>query len=784
MLNAGCQSLTVYNKVAPRETKSMETEHSPESPEKAVRGRKLLRFIVVGVLFALAAVGGTLTGLVLAYQRDLPIIVLIENYQPSIITQIFADDGEVIAEFAVEKRVVIPYADVPEVLRNAFVAKEDQRFWSHHGFDPVGILRAAWDNVWAGEIVSGASTITQQVSRLLFLTREETIARKIKEAILAFQIERAYTKEEIFTYYCNLLHFGHGLYGVQAASEYYFGKDTRDLTLEEAALIVGLAPSPGNYSPFVNPEASLEQRDVVLQRMEVEDFITKEEAERAKNVPLQLRRRGASGNIAPYFVEEVRQYLEEKYGATRIYRGGLRVYTTLNRAMQERANGTMDRAVRQLDKRQGLRPVATNVLRDMEISIQEFHSNDWMEPFNQGQIVAGVVTEVGSDTTVRIGRFTATIDPESAVWTEKPLGQLFAVGDVSEFEIASIDSELATMVVKVEQEPAANGALLAIEARTGQIKAMVGGLDFEKSKFNRATQARRQPGSAFKAFALGAAVDEGYTPTSLILDEPVRYVDPHIEEAYEPRNYDRKFEGWITLRRLIEASRNVPAVRLTQQIGPQKVADYAKRLGLSGPIPPYLSITLGAAEATLLEMVSAYSAFANQGIRMQPLFITKVTDRDGNVLEETYPKAASAIRADSAYIVTNLLRGVVQRGTGIRASRLGRPLAGKTGTTNDYTDAWFLGFDPTLVAGTWLGFDQKVTLGNRETGARAALPAWIDFMEFALKDKPIEDFPVPSNIVFVPVDKKTGYPTYSGQGSDVILESFISGSEPTGYPGQ
>jgi penicillin-binding protein 1A len=764
----------------------METESSLQNADKAARGRKLLKFIVIGVLFALAAVGGTLTGLVLAYQRDLPIIQEIENYQPSIITEVFGDDGEVIAEFAVEKRVVIRYDDLPDVLKNAFVAKEDQRFWTHHGFDPIGISRAVWRGVLAGRLgaAGGASTITQQVSRMLFLTRELTISRKIKEAILAFKIERAYTKEEILTFYCNLLHFGHGLYGVQAASEYYFDKDTRDLTLEEAALIVGLAPSPGNYSPFVNAQASLEQRDFVLQRMEIENYIAPEQAEHARNMPLQLRRRGPSGNIAPYFVEEVRQHLERKYGATRIYHGGLRVYTTLNAAMQQHANADVDRAVRALDKRQGWRPVATNVLNDMTISMQEYESDDWMEPFTVGQIVNGVVTETGRAPKVRIGRFTASIDPESATWTETPLATLFEVGDISQFEIASVDSVAATMVVKVEQGPVAEGALLAIEARTGQIKAMVGGLDFELSKFNRVTQARRQPGSAFKVFALGAAVEEGYTATSLILDEPVRYVDPHIDQAYEPRNYDRKFEGWVTMRRMIEASRNVPAVRLTQQIGPQRVADYATRLGLAGPIPPYLSITLGAAEATLLEMVSAYSAFANQGIRMQPLFITKVTDRDGNVLEETFPKAASAIRADSAYIIANLLRGVVQRGTAARASRLGRPLAGKTGTTDDYTDAWFIGFDPTLVAGTWVGFDQKISLGERETGARAALPQWIDFMEFALKDKPIEDFPVPSNIVFVPVDKQTGYPKSSGQGSDVILESFISGSEPTGYPGQ
>ncbi|HJS73369.1 MAG TPA: PBP1A family penicillin-binding protein [Vicinamibacteria bacterium] len=753
------------------------------TPSASRRGRKLLRVFVVTILFALAAVGGALTGLVLAFQRDLPLIQELENYEPSVITQVLADDGSVIAEFAVEKRVVISYDDVPEHLRLAFVASEDNRFWEHYGVDPLGVARAMWDNLIAGEIVSGASTITQQVSRMLFLTREETVSRKIKEAILAFKIERSYTKREILTFYCNLLHFGHGLYGVEAAAEYYFGKKAKDLTVEESAMLVGIAPAPARYNPFVNSEIARTRRDLVLRRMEEEHFLTPEEYDNAKSLPLEFRKRGPSGNIAPYFVEEVRQYLERKYGATRIYRGGLRVQTTLSRATQEAANRSIDKGLRDLDKRQGWRGPSGNVLRDSDVSIQEYRADDWIEPFTPGQVVTGVVLEQGRKPVIRIGRYAASVDPESASWTGKGLEQALATGDIGQYEVVEVDPDTLTMKVKLDQEPLAEGALLALESRTGQIKAMVGGFDFERSKFNRATQARRQPGSSFKAFAVGAAVEDGYTATSLILDEPVRYVDPSISEAYEPKNYDLKYEGWVTMRRMLEASRNVPAVRLTQQLGPQKVADYARRLGLEGPIPPYLSITLGAAEATLLEMVSAYSAFANQGIRMQPYFITKVTDRDGNVLEEVFPKAASAIRADSAYIITNLLRGVVQRGTAASASRLGRPLAGKTGTTNDYTDAWFIGYDPTLVAGTWMGFDQKVPLGDRETGTRTALTPWIAFMGEVLKDKPIEDFPVPSNIVFVPVDRKTGYPA-TGEDPGILLEAFIAGTEPTGYPGQ
>ena len=746
------------------------------------RGQRVLRMLFVSVLFLLAAVGGSLIGLVLAYQNDSELLQQLESYEPSIITQVFGEDNKVIAEFALEKRVVITFENIPVHFQEALVASEDQRFWKHYGFDPVGITRAVWDSSWAGEIVSGASTITQQLAGMLFLDRSEvTLTRKIREAILAFKIDRAYTKFEILTFYCNMLHFGHGLYGVEAAADYFFGKNARDLSIEESALLVGIAPSPNNFSPFINPETALKRRDQVLRRMRSEGFLTAEEAARASNVPIQLRRRGPSSNVAPYFVEEVRQYLEEKYGSTRIYRGGLRVHTTLNHQMQEAANRAIDSTLRALDKRQGFRSIETNVLEDMETSIQEFHIEDWVEPFNVNQILRGVVTENGRFPTVRIGRFTARIDDEDVAWTKQTPAAILKVGDVTQFRIKEINSATSTISLELEQEPLVEGALAAIDVRTGQIKAMVGGFDFDRSKFNRATQAMRQPGSAFKAFAVAAALDEGYTPTSLILDAPVRYEDPHIEEAYEPHNYDEEYEGWVTLRRMVEGSRNIPAVRLTHQIGPEKVAEMAHRLGLNGPIPPYLSVTLGSAEATLLEMVSGYSAFANQGIRMRPYFVTRVTDRDGNVLEETYPTAASAIRADTAYLVTNLLSGVVQRGTARQAARLGRPLAGKTGTTNDYTDAWFLGFDPTLAAGVWVGFDQKLNLGEGEVGARAALPAWIEFIEAVVQDTPIEDFPIPSNIVFVPVDKVTGYPV-DGPGDNVIMEAFVSGTEPAGYP--
>ena len=765
---------------APPEDRATAPERSSEPSH---RGARLVRWLVLLFLFVLSVAGGSLTGLLIAYQTDLPQIETLEDYKPSIISEIYSDEGNVIAEFAVERRVVIPFEEIPQYLKDALVATEDKHFFRHPGIDPTGIARAAYVNLVQGRRGQGGSTITQQLSRLLFLTKALTYERKIKEAILAFQIEKNHTKDEILTLYCNQVPLGHGVYGVEAAAQFYFGKSTRDLSLEEAALIAGLPGRPATFSPFANPERAFTRRNHVLNRMYEEDFILEDVKNELQQRPIQLRRRERTDELAAYFVEEVRQYLEQRYGSQRIYRGGLRVYTTLSESMQRSAEKVMDQALRDLDKRQGFRPVEFNVHRDTEGAIEDFVAEDWGESLSVGQVVTGVVTAVDDQrATVRIDHYTATVDAKAIEWTRKKRpSAILKLGDVTEFKIQSIDPPTETVTVTLEQEPVAEGAFLALETRTGQIKAMVGGFDFARSKFNRAVQARRQPGSAFKPFAYAAAIDTGFTATSLILDAPVQYQDPTTEEIYEPSNYNGKYEGWVTLRRALEASRNVPAVRLTEQIGPEKVAEMARRLGLAGPLPPYLSLPLGSAEASLIEMVSAYSAFPNQGIRMRPYSVTKVTDRDGNLLEETHPKAASAIRADTAYIVTSLLQGVVQRGTAARAARLGRPLAGKTGTTNDYTDAWFIGFDPGLAAGVWVGFDEKRSLGEKEVGARTALPAWIGFMSEVRENQPVEDFSVPSNIVFVPVDRHTGYPSHSS-GKDVILEAYISGTEPAGYP--
>lgn len=756
--------------------------------------------LVTGLLFGAAAVAGSMVGLLAAYQSDTPLIEELERYEASATSIVYDRNGTEIGQFAIERRVEVEFDDLPPHLRNAFVASEDQRFWSHFGFDPVGITRAVWHNYRAGRIVSGASTITQQVARELFLNREESLERKIKEAITAFRIERAYRKEEILTFYANQVFLGYGNHGIEAAAQYYLGKATPELTLAEAAMLVGIAPNPTRYNPFRSLETAAGRRDLVLDRMVAEDMISQEEAAAAAAKPIRLRPIRPN-RFAPHFIEMVRQHLRDRYGDSRTYEGGLRVYTTLDSGMQLTAQAAVERALRAHDKRRGFRGVARNLLDDGE-DPEAWRDETWNAAFRLGSIVNGVVVEAGAEPEVRIGPYRARIDPESLYWTFRSARQLFRAGDVAPFRIVG-DATGRTadpmayggpppgggsgpalegpLLVSLEQSPEAEGAFLALDPATGAMRAVVGGFDFERSEFNRAVQARRQAGSSFKPFAYGAALATGrLAPTSLLLDEPFIFTDPNTEDPYEPKNYDGEHRGWITMRQAFEGSRNVPAVRMIHDVGPEQVVAMAQRLGISGELQPFLSITLGSFDVTLLDMVSAYSAFPNQGVRMTPYFIDRVTDRSGRELERFQPATASVIRADLAYVVTHLLEGVVARGTARMAQRLNRPVAGKTGTTNDFTDAWFIGFDPELVAGVWIGRDEKLTLGDRESGARVALPPWIWFMEKERAGAPRTGFRPPPNVALVPVDLESGQPAAGGP--NTILEAFLPGTEPTtGY---
>ena len=740
------------------------------------------RRIVVTTLLTGAVVAGSLFGVFLAYENDLPQVTSLEDFQPNIITQVFAADGTVLGEFAIERRVVVAFKDIPPVLRNAVVAVEDADFWKHMGVNPWRIPGAALANYRSGRKGQGSSTLTMQLSRLLFLTPEKTYKRKINEVILAFQLEKNFTKEEIFTLYCNQVYFGHGNYGVEAASQFFFAKPARDLSLAEAALVAGLPQNPSRLSPIDNPERVLTRRNHVLDRMAEEKYISSLEAETAKAEPITLRLHKEPPTIAPYFLEEVRKYLEKEYGSQRIYQGGLRVYTTLDPFLQRLAVQALRKGLRNLDRRaRGYVPPVATLLKNGLLP-DPVHVDEWDWPFAVGDVVHGVVT--ASDrgmALVQLGAYKARVSPAEIAWTGRTnVSEVLPRGTIAPFQVMALstDGDKREAKVLLEQEPKVEGALLAMDVKTGAVRAMVGGYDFEKSKFNRATQAMRQVGSAFKPIVYSAAIEKmGWTAATTIVDSPISFTNPWNKTVWSPQNYDYKYLGPIPLRRAVEQSRNVPAVKTLQAEGVETGIEYARKLGLAGELPPYLPIALGAGEATLQEMVGAFSTFANQGLRMKPMLITRITDREGNAIEENRSQAKDAIRADTAYIMTSLLRGVVERGTAVRAKALGRPIAGKTGTTNDFTDAWFIGFEPSLCAGVWVGFDEKKdSLGKGETGGHAALPIWLDFWKPVMAEKPVEEFSIPNNIVFVPVDEM-GRPGHAGM-PGVQMEAFVAGTEP------
>jgi penicillin-binding protein 1A len=738
-------------------------------------------------LFVLAAALGTLSGVLFAYMDDLPQITALDEYQPSTITRLFARDGQVIAEFAVERRVVVDYDTIAPALRQAILASEDAEFEQHVGLSVSRIVITAARDLFYGQRY-GASTITQQVARMLFLSEymrggifERSFERKIKEAIVAVQLEKRYTKREIFTFYANHVTMGHGAYGVEAGARLYFDKSAKDVTLEEAATLAAIVQTPARLSPFVNPEQARARRDnYVLARMAEEGFITREEAAAAAARPLVVHGQPMPDeSIAPYFAEDIRKVLEQKYTADALYHAGLRVNTTLDVDLQLAANVAVDRGLRRVDKRRsGYRRPARNVLAEGQ-TLDRVTLPRWSRPIESGDIVPAVVTAVPARgaagvARVRIGRHAADLPPSAFVWTRRTsASDLFKVGDLIEVEVLQV-RDGAPAALALEQAPELEGALVAIDNHTGEIRAMVGGLSFERSKFNRATQARRQLGSIFKPFVYTTAIDRGFTPLSVFVDEPISLEAGPNQPLYEPMNYDRKFEGPVTLRRALEQSRNIPAVKALVEVGPQQVVSYAARFGLPGTIPPVLSLALGSVEATLLDATAAYTVFPNQGVRMTPYAVTAIADREGNVLEQNRPVAHEAIRADTAFVMMHLLRGVVQRGTGAAAASLQWPLAGKTGTVDDYTDTWFIGFDPDLTVGVWMGYDEKKPIGgssNGETGATAALPIWIDFMRSYIESRGDRDMPpefeAPGNIAFVTLD--------SG-----ITEAFINGTQPQG----
>lgn len=743
---------------------------------------RVVRGFGLVALFLAAALFGIASGVILAFVGDLPQISALDNYNPSTITRVLGGDGSVVGEFATERREVVTYAQIPEVLRQAIIGAEDADFNRHIGFQPTRMVWAAYRDVTASGRTPGRSTLTQQIARNLF---QDTIGfrrdpnawvdltgweRKIKEALVAVQIERRYTKEEIFTMYCNQIYWGHGAYGVQAAARLYFDKPLSELNVDEAATLAGIIQSPERQSPFVNMQAAVRRRTYALDRMAAEGFITADEAAAAKARPIVTAGAPQSGQtLAPYFIETIRQQLQDRYGAKAIYESGLTVRTGLDPMLQRTANEVLDRELRRLDRLSGFRRPARNLVAE-KIDIATFKLPRFSRPPAVGEVVPAVVLGV-EDATIRVraGTWEGTIGAAGYAWTRRPAGSLVKRGDLIETRVLGRTDDAKAFEGALEQTPSVEGAVVAIENRTGRILAMVGGQSFARSQFNRATQALRQVGSTFKPFVYTAAIDRGYTATSVIDDAPVSYPAGPGQPLWQPQNYDREYHGPIMLRDAIAGSRNIPTIKLMDALGPAQVIGTAKRMGLTSPLPAYLPVAIGAAEATLLEMTSAYSAYANQGVRVMPLSYLQVSDRDGNVLEDLRPAPRDALRADTAFVMAHLLQGAVQHGTAAKAQILDWPVGGKTGTTDDYTDAWFIGFDPDITVGVWVGRDLKKPIGPGQTGTAAALPIWIDIMKPWVERRRQElghapAFERPGNVIMVMTSKG--------------IEAFIAGTEP------
>jgi penicillin-binding protein 1A len=706
-------------------------------PEVEIGGRKLVGRVLFGLLILIAILVGATGGLLLVYTTDLPQVDALEAYRPSSITELYDDHGKVIGSFALQRRVVVGYDDFPPVLRDALVSIEDKDFYRHSGINFWRIVGAAYRDIESGGKVQGASTLTMQLARNLFLSPDRHWQRKVQEAMLAIQIERRFTKPQIFTLYANQIALGHGVFGFEAASEFYFSKPAKQLTLPEATLLAGLPKGPSYYSPINHPDRAQKRRNLVINAMLEDGKITAAQANDARSAPLTLRLAHDPNSLAPYFVEEIRRYLEGKFGTDQVHEGGLKVYTSLDVELQKAANQAVLDGLAAYERRHGWKGHLESVVSDGEV-LEKYSHPDWDDEPEVNGYFHALVTSAGSGiATLKFGRYTAALGQADVAWTQHKLRDILKAGDICYVRILSLGANGAAKV-SLEQDSGAQAALIAIDNATGGIKAMVGGRDFNTSKFDRATQALRQVGSSFKPYVYTTVIDGGASPDDTILDEPVSFETP--SGPYTPHNYDEKFEGIITLRRALAQSRNIPALKLANKVGIQSVIDYAERFGVTSKLPPYLPVALGSAEITLLEQASAYSVFPNDGVRVSPRYITRVTDYEGRVLEEDFPEVKDVISERTARIMTSMLREVVLHGTGIAASKLPFPVAGKTGTTNDFTDAWFVGFTPTMTGGVWVGYDEKKSLGAKETGAHAALPIWMNFMTAAMNGKDVGDF--------------------------------------------
>lgn len=761
-----------------------------------------MKQLLIRVALILVIIGtGITVGGYMALVQDVPQIEDIKIYQPSQSTEVYADDDTLIGEFRVEKGDYVKISDVPEYLIKAVVAVEDSRFWYHRGIDVLGILRALSKDILAGRIKEGASTITQQLAKVVFLSPERTVVRKLKEIVLALRLEQNLSKEEILELYLNKIYFGHGAYGIEMAARAYFGKSVSDINLSEAALLCGLIKAPSRYSPYSNLDKAKERQQIVLKRMTVEGYITEEQATEAFELPLYLSSVRYTRYTPNYFLEYVRKYLEDEYGVEMTYKGGLKVYTTLNRNMQVAAVKSMKEGLKRLDKRQGYRGPLGHKDVEPDSDEQRTDSSKKVVLKPGDQVTATVLDVTALKATVATRGTTGTLHLADAQWAKKiidekgevirkfkdlKLTDILKPGDMITVRVKDITG--GRPVFALEQEPLVQGAVVAIEPSTGYIRAIVGGYDFNKSEFNRAVLARRQAGSAFKPFIYAAAMDRGFTPASIIMDEPLIYESDEFGD-WEPENYDEKYHGATRLREALIHSRNIATVKLLEEIGVDPVIQFAREIGISGPFPHNLTLALGSLSISPLEITSAFSVFANQGIKMEPIAIKYVINADGDVIENNQPEGEQVISPQTAFLATSMLEDVVKSGTGWRAKALRRSVAGKTGTTNEYNDAWFIGYTPELAASVWVGFDNMRTLGDNETGSRAAAPIWVSFMKKAIAEMSVFDrdprrekggnFSIPDGIVTAVIDPLTGL--LATNETKKMVEFFKEGTVPTVY---
>ena len=710
------------------------------------------------------------------FTDELPDVRVLKSFEPSTVTLMYSDQDQLIAELYLEKRIVVPLNKIPTQLKQAALAVEDANFYRHMGIDLKAVFRAFLTNMKAGRVVEGGSTITQQLSKTLFLTRERSLARKIKEAILSIRMELIFTKDEILEMYLNQIYYGHGSYGVEAAARTYFGKSVQNLSLDEVAIIAGLPKSPNNYSPYRNPKRARSRRNHVIRRMAQEGFIKSNEAKQAMKKPFTLGEVTNMLNRAPYFVEYIRKQLMTMYGRNKVYKSGLKVYTTLSIEKQILAQEATKKNLLIADKRYGYRgPLGTMDISLPEIVLQESLSeiNNFTEGIHPktGTNIKGLVKSVNKEyLTVLTGQGEGIIELKDMDWAREPnikvdgrwarihrVDKNFYPGDKILVKVLGIYESGSLWSLSLEQEPEVESALISLEPHTGHIKALIGGYDFSKSQFNRAIQAVRQPGSVFKPIVYATAISKGFSPASIIIDSPIIFKEKdHDFDKWKPVNFEKKFYGPTPLRKALAKSRNIITVKLLQKIGTRSVIQMAKNLGINSHLENNLSIGLGSSGVTLKELVSAYSAFANRGIRVEPQGIRYVENRNGKILYKNSQKITQPITSGTAQIVTSLLQSVVQEGTAKKVRSLNRPTAGKTGTTNNYIDAWFMGFTPKLITGVWVGKDNVEPLGRNETGSRTAIPIWLDYMKGALINTPIQNFPVSSETVFAKINPQTG----------------------------